>query len=792
MLGRDPNVSRRRGMIDPASWHSFRPMVRENAAARRLARPAAVLTALAACFAAASHGHAQNHANGDVMAGIDARRSVPVSVHRLTGQIKLDGTVDEAEWSNVEPLPMAMHSPTFLAPLTEVTEVRIAHDDEYLYLSGRLLDSEPSGIRTNTFYRDAYSGDDLLAVVIDSYNDYETAVWFVTNPAGARNDRTVSNDGVFTGEMPMNSDWNSHWEVKTRQDDTGWSAEFRIPFSTLGFQTVDGEVVMGVIVYRYIARKNERQTYPAIDPKWGGLAFAKPSQAQRVRLRNVRQSRPVYVSPYALGGVKQFPALREVAAGASAWRTESDATREVGVDLRYSPTSNLALDLTVNTDFAQVEADDQQINLTRFPLFFPEKRQFFQERASTFQFNTGGSTDRLFHSRRIGLLDSGDVVRIYAGTRAVGRIGGMDYGLLNMQTASHGQRASENMGVLRLQQQVLNPFSSIGAMITSRLGSNGQDNIAYGVDAVLQPFGDERITARWAQTFDEAIDEESPVEAGLMLARWERVRDEGLSYAGEFLRVGGDYNPGLGFQARRDFRFFGGRLQYKKYPGANSRLRAAGFQISTGHYIRDVDGAVESRSFQPQFRLEFKDGTEAEFTARSNYESVSEDFTVADATIPAGRYWFHEGQARLQLPRSDIFRGDFTATAGTFYDGTRIGLALNPAWNPSKYLELGGGYEINRLAFSDRDQQTTAHLARLKVQVALNTRLSFNTFAQFSNLADLASFNARFRYHFREGTDLWIVYTEGVNTNREIAGEPNLPASAGRTLMLKYSHTFIW
>ncbi|MEW5919310.1 MAG: DUF5916 domain-containing protein, partial [Gemmatimonadota bacterium] len=349
--------------------------------------------------ATAQNGNAPSPSQ--IIDSVDVARAVPMAIHRLTGPIQLDGVVNEPAWEAVEPIPMFMFSPGFLAPLTERTEVRIGHDDRYLYVAGKLYDSDVAKIRTNTFYRDAYSGDDLLAVVVDSYNDYETAVWFVTNPAGARNDRAVSNDAVFSGGVnAMNSDWNSHWEVATSKNEQGWYAEFRIPFSTLGFQAKSDEVAMGMIIYRFIARKNERQLFPAIDPKWGGLAFAKPSQAQRVVLRQVRQSKPVYITPYLLGGGRQTAQLNESGGGPAFWSTSARQWGDVGGDIRYSPTSNLALDLTVNTDFAQVEADDQQINLTRFPLFFPEKRQFFQERASTFTFATGGSSDRLFHSRR--------------------------------------------------------------------------------------------------------------------------------------------------------------------------------------------------------------------------------------------------------------------------------------------------------------------------------------------------------------------------------------------------------
>jgi hypothetical protein len=715
----------------------------------------------------------------------------PLQIPRLGGPIELDGVVDDAAWDAIDPLPMTQYEPVFGAEPSELTEVRIGHDDSYLYISGRMYDSEPDQIRTNTFYRDLYSGDDLLAVVIDSYNDYQTAVWFVTNPAGARNDRTVSNDAVFSGGMPMNSDWNAHWDVVTTQTDEGWFAEFRIPFSTLGFQARDGEVTMGLISYRFIPRKNERLTFPAIEPVWGGLGFAKPSIARRIVLRDVRQSKPIYVTPYTLGGLQQTPVRDEVAGVPTGWHSDSDPTGEFGVDLRYSPTSNLAVDLTVNTDFAQVEADDQQINLTRFPLFFPEKRQFFQERSSTFQFNTGGFSNRLFHSRRIG-LDNGEIVRIYGGARAVGRIGGMDFGFLDMQTGDHAGRSSENMGVLRLRQEVLNPSSAIGAMVTSRLGSNGQDNVALGLDAVLRPVGDEFLTVKWARTFDEEIEEASTTEASLFQARWQRVRDAGISYHAEFLRVGDDFMPRLGFQPRRDFRFYGGSAQYRKLTSAESPLQNWALRFEASQYTRRSDGEADSRSIESRFTMDFKGGTEIWLTGASSYESVLRAFPVAGAEVPVGDYWFHEGRLRIQLPRADLMRGSLNASFGSFYDGTRVGLGIEPAWNQSKYLELSAGYEWNRLAFSDRNAATHAHLAKFKAQVALDTKLSFSGLMQYSNVADLTTFNARFRYHIREGTDLWVVYNEGLNTRRDIADQPRLPLSAGRTIMIKYTHAFIW
>ena len=714
----------------------------------------------------------------------------PITIPRLSGEIVIDGVIDEAAWEDLAPLEMTMYSPAFGGRLTEATEVRIAHDDRYLYVSGRMWDSEPDGIRTGTFYRDQYSGDDILSLVIDSYDDYETAVWFTVNPSGVRQDRTMSNDAEFTNGMPMNWEWNSYWDAVTTQTDEGWFAEFRIPFSTLGFQVTGNEVTMGLIVYRVIARKNERQIFPAIDPSWGRLGFAKPSQAQRVVLRDVRQSAPVYMTPFSMGGFKQNPVLAEPPdAPAAEWRSERDPTAEAGIDIKYSPTSNLALDLTLNTDFAQVEADDQQINLTRFALFFPEKRQFFQERASTFDFNTGGMFNRLFHSRRIG-LDQGEIVRIYGGARAVGRWSGTDFGFLNMQTAAHGDLSSENVGVFRLRQQIMDEFSSVGGMLTTRLGSSGRNNTAYGLDAVIRWFGYEYLILQWAHTFDEAAHQAGGLESGLGRVRLERRRDEGFSYYAEGIRVGEDYLPGLGFQLRKDFTYGGAQLRYRQLRDDASPLLARALQVSTAQYFRNADRTAESRELKPEIEFDFRNGSNLTVGTLSSFESVREAFPISDVVIPAGEYWFHEATAALRLPRSDLFRGEFEGSVGSFYDGNRIRLSLGPVWVVSKYLELEAGYEVNRLDFADRGVATTAQLGSLRVKTALNPKVSMSTLGQYNNATDRTSLNVRFRYHFREGTDLWVVYNEGFHNERDNGLGPRRPLSSGRALLVKYTHTF--
>ena len=720
-----------------------------------------------------------------------SRPSDPMPLTRLSGPIVLDGVIDEPAWQQVPPLPMTVYTPTYQGTPTERTEILVAYDDEYLYVAGRLYDSDPAGVRANTLYRDQYSGDDVLAIVIDSYNDNETALWFATSPPGVRSDRSVANDAQFGGGVPfgpggpVNSDWNTFWDVATVQNDEGWFAEMRIPFSSLRFQDVDGHVVMGIITYRFIARKNERHVFPSIPPNWG-MGFAKPSQARRVSLEGVRSQKPVYFTPYALGGVSR---VAELNGAQTAYASDNDVTNEVGLDVKYSVTSNLVLDLTVNTDFAQVEADSQQLNLTRFSLFFPEKRQFFQERGSIFEFSTGGLS-RLFHSRQIG-LNEGEPVRLLGGARLVGRIGKTDLGFLNMQTASTATFDAENFGVIRVRHQVFNRFSNVGGIATTRIGGGGSYNVAVG--ALIRPFGDEYVTVKWAETFEDGRPGGTGLlDASRVVARWERRNEDGFSYNADFIRSGADYNPGVGFAIRQDFTFGGGTLQYKRFQGPQSPFRSIEVQNVGDVYVSNADRRVESASIQPSVRFEMKTGANINIQVKNSYESVREAFQLSGGPeIPIGDYWFHEGQVRLESSRGRLFRPNATMAAGTFYDGWRVFLQGGAAWNPSLHLELGGNYQLNVIRFSDRNESLNAHVVAFRIQTALDVHLSFSTLLQYNSTADDVDLSSRLRYNFREGNDLWLVYNEGFNTDRDGLTGPRRPLSQRRTLMVKYTHTFL-
>ena len=354
--------------------------------------------------------------------------AAPLELTRLKGALTIDGVPDEAAWQEIPTLPLTMYTPVFRGAATQRTEIRVAYDDEYFYAGGWFYDTDPSSIRVNSLYRDRWNGDDALAIYLDAFNDNRNAKWFGITAGGVRFDQLVSDDGAT-----MNGSWDTFWTARTTITRDGWFVEVRIPFSSIGFHPdASGKAVMGLTVTRLISRLDERVTFPAIDPKF---EFRSPSKAQDVVLRDVRSHTPVYVTPYALTGRGRTSVAPET--DGQPFGTDWTTSREVGVDVRYPFSGNLTLDVTVNTDFAQVEADEQQVNLDRFPLFFPERRRFFQEGSGIFDFVMGGGA-RLFHSRRIGLAPDFSPVPIYGGARLVGRMGAWDVGFLEMQTQNAG------------------------------------------------------------------------------------------------------------------------------------------------------------------------------------------------------------------------------------------------------------------------------------------------------------------------------------------------------------------
>ena len=716
-------------------------------------------------------------------------RTERLVIPRLSARPILDGRADDPAWEGAVMIPMAMQTPNFGEPPSERTEALIGYDDDYVYLAGRLFDREPDKIQAPTKKRDAMAAStDWFGVLFDSFNDKENALAFFTTPSGLRFDAAIFRDFQMHSatDMPMNLSWNTFWDVAVARTAEGWSAELRIPLSSLRFQEQDGEVVMGLIAFRWIARKNETDVFPAIPKNWGEMSAWKPSQAQETRWPGLHSRRPLYITPYVLAGHGRNADLNEAG---TAYVTTGAPKLEFGLDLKYGLTSNLTLDLTANTDFAQVEADDVQVNLTRYSVFFPEKRLFFQERSSNFDFAMGGNST-LFYSRRIGLADDRPV-RIYGGGRLVGRLGGWDIGFLDMQTAALDDIPSENCGVLRLRRQIINPYSYAGVIVTNRLGSDGRYNTAYGLDAIWRIRGDDYLTLQWSETFETgAANRVFSLDAARISASWERRTRDGFGGQVRFSRSGPAYNPGLGFLMFENYTALSTRGLFGWKPGKDSPLTNHEAFAECRIFWDNDTSELELAEIGPGWEFSAKSGLSGMIWPKLYVQRLVENFELSDSVfIPPGRYTYPGLVFNLQTPSGRLFNTAVTGEVGGYYDGWRVTLGAMPTWSGIPDLEIGGMLQYNLVKFPARGQSFFAPLGQLRVLATLSVKFTASALLQYNGADDSLAANVRFRFNPREGTDIYLVYNEGLNTAR-VGKLPVPPLSSGRALYLKINYTF--
>ncbi len=703
-----------------------------------------------------------------------------VQLSRLRGDVIIDGSPDEDVWRSILPLPLTVVRPVFEATASQRTEIRVAFDDEYLYASGKFYEDDASLIRMNSLQRDIWSGDDAFQIHLDTFNDNENSFRFWVTPAGTKGESAVTNDGEGNA---VNGSWNTYWDAATTRTSEGWFVEIRIPLTNLQFQPVDGRATIGLTTGRLIARTNELIIYPSIAPRW---KHYKPSQAQDVSFEMSENRKLTHFTPFVSSGYNTAKAL---STDQSKYRTLTDQTQDIGLDVKFNLTRNLTLDLTANTDFAQVEADDQKINFTQFSLFFPEKRQFFQERAGIFNFRMARGS-RLFHGRRIGLDSGGTPVPIVAGAKLVGRVSDWDVGAFNVQTARSGAIGPENFSVLRLRRKIFNQFSTLGVLATTRIGTGGVYNAGYGFDGIFRVVGNDYLTLKWSQTRDQESDGFS-LDVSQSYFHWQRRSITGLNYFLEIGRVGTAYNPGIGFVNQRDITVGTSVIAYNILTDDHAWLQSYQPSIVAIRKYRNDTGELERNYIGPWVEFTTKRGDYGWIEPRFYFYDQQTGFSLSDEVdIEAGRYTWSDLQLFYQMSTGRRLRIDFNVEIGGFYDGKMRKALVGPTWNASRFLEIGGEYEFTDLDFKKRDLSLQTHLLRMKFRLAANTRMSVSAFLQYNSLAEVVEGNVRFRYNFKDGQDLWLVYNEGLNTKRVRHGiEPDLPISNGRTLIFKYTHT---
>jgi hypothetical protein len=691
---------------------------------------------------------------------VNAQQAVPPKLDaiRLAGDITLDGALDEPSWSQAPTADnFIQNDPREGMPATFDTEVRVLYDDEALYFGVFAKDDQPSRIIANDLKKDFDTNQsDGFRIILDTFHDQRNGYQFATNPAGAKWDAQMINEG-----RESNPNWDGIWEVATRITETGWYAEIRIPFRTLRFSAADAQI-WGMNFERKLRRLNE-------DSYWSPVA--RIYDIQRVSLagtlegmRGVRPGKDLRVKPYVLSSGSA------IAGG----RARGDF--EGGLDVKYGVTPGLTWDFTVNTDFSQVEADEQQVNLTRFSLFFPEKRDFFLENSGIFQFGgaiqggggnsiTSGRQNqsqdmRLFFSRRIGLSDDGQAVPILGGTRLTGRQGVYSMGLLNIQQREDGSVPATNFTALRLRRDIL-ANSDIGAIVLNKEMGGPHFNRVAGVDANFR-FG-QYLTSGGYVTKTFSPEEAVPTSGNEFASRANVLYDHRRTRIGATVTaIGQRFNDELGFVPRRGIINYEAQANYRFRPVALSKwIREIQPHWNIDMFKSQADGSLESRYQDFHFPLNFQDGTFFEAGVNPNVEVIKAPFTINTSRgirVNPGRYEFDEYFILINSNQAARVAMGARYSTGEFYDGYRRSYSLGPSFRMNESFNVTLGAQIQDVELSTGNYVTT--LVTGRVNYNFNTKMFVNALLQYNTDSHQWSSNLRFNIIHRPLSDFFLVYNE--------------------------------
>jgi len=683
--------------------------------------------------------------------------SSTVSVGRVSRNPRFDASMTAPFWSAADSITdFRQREPLEGAASSERTVVKVVRDGEALYVAVHAYDREPGAIRAAQLRRDAdLSSDDNITLLIDSFHDRRSAFLFQTNPNGAMW------DAQFSGVDVLNSDWNGIWDVAVRRDSTGWTAEFRIPFRTLRFESGAG-AAFGFNVRRFIRRKNEESLWRG----WGRTQgiYHLLAEGDLVGLGVLERGRNIALMPYVLG--------RAVSPEHDAIGTRlSDGFvgAKGGLDAKMALTPTLTADLTINTDFAQVEADSQVINLTRFPLFFPEKREFFLESSGIFAFGTEGRA-QLFYSRRIGLDTLGTPYPILGGVRVTGREGPWTLGMIDARTGGLDQA---NDAVVRVKHDIF-ARSYVGVMWVDRAGPNVGGNQRAGgldVDLPLLVRGYNIEPSFWI------AGTQTPGVSGTPLA-WRYGTDFPNDLFDNFVslyRIDSGYAPPLGFVRRTGIWETTGHIDYMPRPGALG-IRQLDFEapIPSWDIIANVSSSpsalVDSRSWQTAnltwqvLGVTLQSGDQFSASVVRSMDAPTESFDIfRTISVGAGRYWWTRGQAQYRTSMGRPFSLGSTVGFGGFYDGSSVDASLSGTWRGGGHVILGVDASRTEARLSSGSFVATALAGRM--EYAINTRTVFLTFVQFNNENRRVDFNLRFHWIPQIGDDVYLVWNSGYTTD---------------------------
>ena len=706
----------------------------------------------------------------------DGDGRVTVRAIRLTTPLRLDGRLDEAMYGEYSPVSDFIQAePQPGSSATEKTEVWVAFDEDNVYVTVRAWESQPERMVVNEMRRDStnvWQNENFL-FAFDTLYDRRNSVAFQFNPIGGRMDAQVANESQYNG------DWNPIWTVALSRFDGGWVGEAAVPFKSLRYRA-GTEQVWGVQFRRINRWKNEISYLTRVPDGTGNTGFQRASAyGTLVGLQAPAGWRTLDLKPYVVSDLTTNRAVTP--------RLDNEFGGDFGVDAKFTVTQSLTADFTYNTDFAQVEADDQQVNLTRFSLFFPEKREFFLENAGLFLFggantNNTGDTPTLFYSRRIG-LDRGQLMPLDAGGRLTGQVGKYTVGLINIQTGDEDRLAlpGANFTVARLRRDILRK-SAIGLIYTHRsnMASGAGANDAFGIDSRLAFFQNLTINTYWAKT-------QTPGLRGHDTSHRAQMGYDGDRYGLTInhLYVGDNFVPDIGFVRRDNMwrQWMQGRFSPR--PKNIPAVRKFTFQGMLTYITNARTGMLETRTQQGTFQAEFQNSDELELQIERGYEASAEPFAMAPGVlIPAGGFDAHHVRAAWTFGRQRRAAGQWYVETGPFFGGDRTTVGYNNARvNITSQLAVEPGFSINKVQLPYGDFTATVVNARTTYTV---TPLMFvSGLLQYSSTNEFVGANVRFRWEYVPGSELFVVYNEGRDTDRV-----GFPFLQNRSVVVKLNRLF--
>ncbi|MDR0786316.1 MAG: carbohydrate binding family 9 domain-containing protein [Gemmatimonadota bacterium] len=697
----------------------------------------------------------------------DANGNTTVRAFRAASAIHADGHLDEQHYAVTQPIDQLIQGfPNEGAAPTQRTEVWIAYDDDNLYVAAKVWDTAgKAGWVANEMRRDAAQlrSNDSFGVYLDTFNDGRNSVGFFVNPIGGFADVQITN------ESSPNFDWNPIWDLGTSQFDGGYIVEMAIPFKSLRYRPGQDQV-WGIQFRRSVLRLSEWDylTPLPIQVTGGGSngVFRVSMYAKLVGIEAPPAGRNIEIKPFVTSRLTTDRVVDP--------SINNDFGADAGVDLKYAVTQNLSLALTANTDFAQVEVDEQQVNLTRFNLQLPEKRDFFLEGQGIFNFGTGGtgpgtggtgSGPTLFYSRRIGLQGS-TPLKVLGGGRLTGKVGSFDVGLLSVQTAEDRQvgAPNTNFSVLRVKRDLFGR-SNVGVLLQNRTESvraPGEQNRAWGVDGAFGLSSDLYLTSYYTRSNTPGLDGNDQSYRGRLLF-------DGDLLGGEFdyLVVGDDFNPEIGSVRRSGFRQTAGSARYSPRP-QSSWLRQITFQGDLNYFENDKSGFVESRDRGGRVQLDMKRGDWFRFITTNNYEFLPNGGRFSGIRFGAGSYSWMEYQLSYQFGPQRPYQGNVSFLWGGFYTGEhRLFRLSSGRMEVTPQISLEPSFEFNWINVPEANGtvQYNQHVARTRLTYTLTPRAYLSSYMQYNAGTNNVSGNFRFRWEWAPGSELFVVYTEDRNTD---------------------------